>query len=197
MRRRSRSPSPRTWRPVWGNGWSVDLQDTMGEFELETWLKSAGKVPEATADHGRRRLGRRSDRPGLQGRPVGPRRRHPLGQPGRRCRVRGRGPDRPRRPRRPWGAHRHRRQQPGDRVRRHRRRHHQRARQRPRAGRLDRPTSAPGRRSRAGPARWPGSSSSPTRGPAEPPIGPARRGRPPSHRDRRRGTSRPARWHRR
>lgn len=32
-----------------GNGWSVDLQDTMGEFELESWLKSAGKVPEATA----------------------------------------------------------------------------------------------------------------------------------------------------
>jgi hypothetical protein len=32
-----------------GNGWSVDLQDTMGEFELETWLKSAGKVPPATA----------------------------------------------------------------------------------------------------------------------------------------------------
>ncbi|MDP9483350.1 MAG: hypothetical protein M3P84_09030 [Chloroflexota bacterium] len=32
-----------------GSGWSVDLQDTMGEFELETWLTSAGKVPQAKA----------------------------------------------------------------------------------------------------------------------------------------------------
>ena len=32
-----------------GSGWSVDLQDTMGEFELQTWLKSAGKVAQAKA----------------------------------------------------------------------------------------------------------------------------------------------------
>ncbi|MEO8228294.1 MAG: hypothetical protein ABI628_00880 [Chloroflexota bacterium] len=32
-----------------GSGWSVDLLDSMGEFGLETWLKSAGKVPQATA----------------------------------------------------------------------------------------------------------------------------------------------------
>jgi hypothetical protein len=32
-----------------GGGWSVDLQDTMGEFELQTWLKSVGKVPPAQA----------------------------------------------------------------------------------------------------------------------------------------------------
>lgn len=32
-----------------GSGWSVDLEDTMGEFELQAWLTSAGKIPEATA----------------------------------------------------------------------------------------------------------------------------------------------------
>lgn len=32
-----------------GGGWSVDLEDSLGEFGLETWLKSAGKVPQATA----------------------------------------------------------------------------------------------------------------------------------------------------
>lgn len=32
-----------------GTGWSVDLQDTMGEFELESWLRSAGQVAETTA----------------------------------------------------------------------------------------------------------------------------------------------------
>ena len=31
-----------------GSGWSVDLQDTLGEFQLETWLESSG-VPKATA----------------------------------------------------------------------------------------------------------------------------------------------------
>ncbi len=32
-----------------GTGWTVDLQDTLGEFQLGVWLKSAGKVPQATA----------------------------------------------------------------------------------------------------------------------------------------------------
>jgi hypothetical protein len=32
-----------------GTGWSVDLQDTLGEFQLEVWLESAGKVAKATA----------------------------------------------------------------------------------------------------------------------------------------------------
>jgi len=32
-----------------GTGWSVDMQDTLGEFQLGIWLKSAGKIPPATA----------------------------------------------------------------------------------------------------------------------------------------------------
>jgi hypothetical protein len=32
-----------------GTGWSVDFQDTLGEFELVEWLESAGKIPQATA----------------------------------------------------------------------------------------------------------------------------------------------------
>jgi hypothetical protein len=32
-----------------GSGWSVDLQDTLGEFQLRVWLESAGKVPSETA----------------------------------------------------------------------------------------------------------------------------------------------------
>ena len=32
-----------------GTGWSVDMQDTLGEFQLGVWLKSAGKIPQATA----------------------------------------------------------------------------------------------------------------------------------------------------
>ena len=32
-----------------GKGWSVDEQDTLGEFQLGEWLRSAGKVPSAAA----------------------------------------------------------------------------------------------------------------------------------------------------
>ncbi len=32
-----------------GAGWSVGMEDTLGEFQLGVWLKSAGKVPQATA----------------------------------------------------------------------------------------------------------------------------------------------------
>ena len=32
-----------------GTGWSVDMQDTLGEFQLGVWLKSAGTIPPATA----------------------------------------------------------------------------------------------------------------------------------------------------
>ncbi len=32
-----------------GAGWKVDYQDTLGEFQLAEWLRSAGKVPAATA----------------------------------------------------------------------------------------------------------------------------------------------------
>ena len=32
-----------------GTGWKVDYQDTLGEFQLAEWLRSAGKVPAATA----------------------------------------------------------------------------------------------------------------------------------------------------
>ena len=32
-----------------GTGWASGLQDTMGEFQLEVWLESAGKLPKATA----------------------------------------------------------------------------------------------------------------------------------------------------
>jgi hypothetical protein len=32
-----------------GTGWSVGMEDTLGEFQLGVWLKSAGKIPTATA----------------------------------------------------------------------------------------------------------------------------------------------------
>jgi hypothetical protein len=32
-----------------GSGWKVAMQDTLGEFQLGVWLKSAGKVPQASA----------------------------------------------------------------------------------------------------------------------------------------------------
>ncbi len=32
-----------------GTGWKVDYQDTLGEFQIAEWLRSAGKVPAATA----------------------------------------------------------------------------------------------------------------------------------------------------
>jgi hypothetical protein len=32
-----------------GGGWKVDMEDTLGEFQLGVWLKSAGKVAQADA----------------------------------------------------------------------------------------------------------------------------------------------------
>jgi hypothetical protein len=32
-----------------GNGWSVDYEDTLGEFQLSEWLSAAGKVPAGVA----------------------------------------------------------------------------------------------------------------------------------------------------
>jgi hypothetical protein len=32
-----------------GPGWTVGMEDTLGEFQLGVWLKSAGKIPDATA----------------------------------------------------------------------------------------------------------------------------------------------------
>ncbi len=42
-----------------GDGWSVPLQDTMGEYLLEILLRDAGGVDFGDIDRGRRRLGRR------------------------------------------------------------------------------------------------------------------------------------------
>jgi hypothetical protein len=41
-------PFPKDLAKRLGSGWSVDLEDTLGEFQLATWLENSG-VPKATA----------------------------------------------------------------------------------------------------------------------------------------------------
>ena len=76
-----------------GSGWSVDLQDTLGEFQLETWLEAAG-VRQGDGDDGGRGLGRRPGRPRHERRSGRRGHRHPLGHARRRDRVRDRRPAR-------------------------------------------------------------------------------------------------------
>ena len=139
-----------------GTGWSQELQDTFGEFQMRTWLREVGvggaDASEAAAGWGGDRLAV------LKGPDDAWARRHEdrVGH-GRRCRrVRRCGRDRGRCRRRQRGAP-PRRGRHGPLVRRRQRR--RRARQgdrRVRSRGLAPPTSSRARRSRAGPGRWPG-----------------------------------------
>ena len=145
-----------------GDGWTVALEDTWGEFQTGIWLREAG-VPVAEAGAGRGRLGRRPPGRAVRTeRHLGGGHAVRVGQRRRRRRVRDRGrhghqdrrwsgPGGARRRDDPLGAHRQ------------RRRHAQHPGHGRRPGRLTAPgpgrasaTSTRGRRSRGGPGCWPG-----------------------------------------